>query len=356
MDRALELAARGGRDVMPNPMVGAVVVHNDTIIGEGFHQQYGGPHAEVHAIQSVNDKSLLQDATIYVTLEPCSHFGKTPPCADLLISSGIKHVVVGCKDPNPKVSGSGIKKLQDAGILVTDNIHERECIMLNRRFMLFHKQHRPYIILKWAETADHFIAREDGSSKWISSEFSRRTTHRWRSHEMAILVGTTTARVDDPRLTVRHVEGTNPLRLVIDTRDTLPQTLALFSDEADTWVFTHREERRVGRTTWKHISPNAPLLPQICEHLHSNKILSLIVEGGTQTLNSFIKSELWDEARVFQSQKRFGSGIAAPTIGVPGHTSMPSGRDRIEVFQNPDLAERLGITDSSILRLPEDLL
>lgn len=356
MDRALELAARGGRDVMPNPMVGAVVVHNDTIIGEGFHERYGGPHAEVHAIQSVQDKSLLKEATVYVTLEPCSHFGKTPPCADLLISSGIQHAVVGCKDPNPKVAGTGIRKLQEAGIRVTEHVRERECIMLNRRFILFHRQQRPYIILKWAETADHFIAREDGSSKWISSQFSRRTTHRWRAHEMSILVGTTTARVDDPRLTVRHVEGTNPLRMVIDTKEVLPASLALFNDEADTWIFTHRDERHVGTTSWKHVSPNAPLLPQVCEHLRANKILSVLVEGGAKTLQSFIESGLWDEARVFQSQKKFGSGTLAPTLNVPGHTTMPSGRDRIEVFQHPALAERLGITDSSILRLPEDLL
>jgi diaminohydroxyphosphoribosylaminopyrimidine deaminase/5-amino-6-(5-phosphoribosylamino)uracil reductase len=341
---------------MPNPMVGAVVVHNDTIIGEGFHERYGEPHAEVHAIQSVQDKSLLKEATIYVTLEPCSHFGKTPPCADLLISSGIRHVVVGCKDPNPKVAGTGIKKLQDAGIRVTEHVRERECIMLNRRFILFHTQQRPYIILKWAETADHFIAREDGSSKWISSEFSRRTTHRWRAHEMGILVGTTTARVDDPHLTVRHVEGINPLRLVIDTKETLLPSLALFNNEADTWIFTHRDERQIGTTRWRHVSPNAPLLPQICEHLRANKILSVIVEGGAKTLGSFIESGFWDEARVFQSQKRFESGIRAPILNIPGHTTMPSGRDRIEVFQHPALAQRLGITDSSILRLPEDLL
>lgn len=356
MDRALELAARGGRAVMPNPMVGAVVVHNDTIIGEGFHERYGGPHAEVNAIQSVQNKSLLKEATIYVTLEPCSHFGKTPPCADLLISSGIKHVVVGCEDPNPKVAGSGIKKIQDAGIRVTEHIRERECIMLNRRFVLFHRQQRPFIILKWAETGDRFIAREDGSSRWISSEFSRRTTHRWRALEMSILVGATTARVDNPQLTVRHVEGTHPLRLVIDTRETLPQTLALFQGEVDTWIFTHGHERSIGRTSWKHVSPDTMLIPQICEHLHANKILSLIVEGGAKTLESFIASGYWDEARVFQSQKKFGSGIPAPTLDVSGHTTMPSGRDRIEVFQHPNLAERLGITDSSILRVPEDLL
>ena len=216
MDRALDLAARGGRAVMPNPMVGAVIVHNDTIIGEGYHQLYGGPHAEVFAIRGVQDRSLLKDATIYVSLEPCSHFGKTPPCAELVIESGIRTVVVGCKDPNPKVAGRGIQKLRDAGITVHEGIRERECVMLNRRFMLFQKMQRPYVILKWAETADRFIAREDGSSKWISSEFSRRTTHRWRSQEMSILVGTTTARADNPQLTVRHIEGINPLRIVID--------------------------------------------------------------------------------------------------------------------------------------------
>jgi len=355
MDRALDLAARGGRAVMPNPMVGAVIVHNDTIIGEGYHQLYGGPHAEVFAIQGVQDRSLLKDATIYVSLEPCSHFGKTPPCADLVIESGIRTVVVGCKDPNPKVAGRGIQKLRDAGITVHEGIRERECVMLNRRFMLFQKMQRPYVILKWAETADRFIAREDGSSKWISSEFSRRTTHRWRSQEMSILVGTATARADDPQLTVRHIDGINPLRIVIDRELTLPSNLSLFNNEVETWVFNTHTEKQEGDTAWKKLDPMRAVPEQILAHLFAAKKLSVIIEGGTKTLQSFIDTGLWDEARVFQSKKTFGAGIKAPHLGVQGHTTMPSGKDRIEIFQHPDLAARLGISDSSLLRVEADL-
>jgi len=355
MDRALDLAARGGRPVMPNPMVGAVIVHEDTIIGEGYHQAYGGPHAEVFAVQSVQDRSLLKDSTIYVSLEPCSHFGKTPPCADLIIESGIKSVVVGCKDPNPKVAGQGIQKLRDAGIAVHEGVRERECVMLNRRFILFQRMRRPYVILKWAETADRFIAREDGSSKWISSEFSRRTSHRWRSQEMAIVVGTKTALLDDPRLTVRHVEGSNPLRIVIDTNLTLPSSLALFNNEVETWIFNALFSKKEGMTEWRHLDPARSIPEQILGELFAAKKLSVIIEGGSHTLQRLIEAGLWDEARVFQSKKKFGTGIAAPTLGVEGHTTMPSGKDRIEIFQHPDLASRLGIDDSSILRVEADV-
>ena len=355
MDRALDLAARGGRSVMPNPMVGAVIVHNDTIIGEGYHQAYGGPHAEVFAFEAVTKRELLKDATLYVSLEPCSHFGKTPPCADLVIRSGVRNVVVGCRDPNPKVAGQGIQKLRDAGITVTEGVRERECVMLNRRFILFQRMKRPYVVLKWAETADRFIAREDGSSKWISSEFSRRTTHRWRSQEMSILVGTKTALSDDPHLTVRHVEGIHPLRIVIDTNLTLPTSLALFNNEVETWVFNLSVSKREGLTEWKRFNPDLPLPQQILEELFLVKKLSVLIEGGSRTLQTFIDAGLWDEARVFQSKKVFGKGIPAPLLGVAGHTTMPSGKDRIEIFQHPELASRLGIDDSSMLRVEADL-
>ena len=356
MDRALDLAARGGRSVMPNPMVGAVVVHNDTIIGEGYHQLYGGPHAEVLAVQSVRDRSLLKDSTIYVSLEPCSHFGKTPPCADLIIESGIRHVVVGCRDPNPKVAGRGIQKLQEAGITVHEEVRQRECVMLNRRFILFQRMKRPYVILKWAETADKYIARHDGSSKWISSEFSRRTTHRWRAQEMAILVGTRTALLDDPHLTVRHVEGQNPLRIAIDTNLSLPSSRALFNNEVETWIWNASLAKREHLTEWKRINPDLPITQQILDELFAAHILSVIIEGGARTLQSWIDTDLWDEARVFQSKKVFEQGIPAPTLGIPGHTTMPSGKDRIEIFQHPNLASRLGIHDSSLLRVEADLV
>ena len=355
MERALEIAALGGRAVMPNPLVGAVIVHQGEVIGEGFHARYGGPHAEVHALESVKDRSLLKDATMYVSLEPCAHFGKTPPCADLVVNSGIRRVVVGCLDPNPKVGGKGIQKLRDAGIEVHERVRERECVLLNRRFMTYQILKRPYIILKWAETADRFIARADGSSKWISSEFSRRTTHRWRAQEMSILVGTRTALLDNPRLTVRHVEGTNPLRLVIDRSLSLPDSLLLFDQEAPTWIFNEKFSETVGKTSWKQISGEGFIPQQICDALYSEKIISLLIEGGAHTIQSFIDAGLWDEARVFQSPRTFTTGIPAPILGASGITSMPSGKDRIEVFQHPDLASRLGIRDSTPLKIEDDL-
>jgi len=355
MDRALDLAARGGRSVMPNPMVGAVIVHNDTIIGEGYHQAYGGPHAEAFAFEAVAHQELLKDSTLYVSLEPCSHFGKTPPCADLIIRSGIRNVVVGCKDPNPQVAGQGIKKLRDVGITVHEGIRERECVMLNRRFILFQRMKRPYVILKWAETADRYIAREDGSSKWISSDFSRRTTHRWRSQEMSILVGTRTALLDDPQLTVRHVDGIHPLRIVIDRNLSLPPNLALFNNEVETWVWNRVLNKQEGLTKWKRFHPERPLPEQILTELFAQKRLSVIIEGGSRTLQTFIDAGLWDEARVFQSRKLFQKGLPAPTLSVEGHTTMPSGKDRIEIFQHPDLAARLGIEHSSMLRVETDL-
>jgi diaminohydroxyphosphoribosylaminopyrimidine deaminase/5-amino-6-(5-phosphoribosylamino)uracil reductase len=354
MDHALDLAARGGRSVMPNPMVGAVIVYNDRIIGEGYHQLYGGPHAEVFALEAVRDRSLLKDATLYVSLEPCSHFGKTPPCADLVLKSGIRNVVVGCRDPNPKVAGHGIQTLREAGISVTEGVRERECVVLNRRFILFHRLKRPYVILKWAETADRFIAREDGSSKWISSEFSRRTTHRWRSQEMSILVGTKTALIDDPHLTVRHVEGVNPLRIVIDTNLSLPSSLSLFNNEVETWIFNASVRKQEGVTEWKLYDRDRSLYDQILEELFVAKKLSVFVEGGARTLQGFVDAGFWDEARVFQSKKVFGSGIHAPRLGLAGHTTMPCGKDRIEIFQHPDLATRLGISNPSLLRVEAD--
>jgi diaminohydroxyphosphoribosylaminopyrimidine deaminase/5-amino-6-(5-phosphoribosylamino)uracil reductase len=356
MERALEIAALGGRAVMPNPLVGAVIVHKGEIIGEGYHARYGGPHAEVHALDSVKDRSLLKDATMYVSLEPCAHFGKTPPCADLVANSGIRRVVVGCLDPNPKVGGKGIQKLRDAGIEVHERVRERECVLLNRRFMTYQILKRPYIILKWAETADHFIARADGSSKWISSEFSRRTTHRWRAQEMSILVGTRTALLDNPRLTVRHVEGANPLRIVIDRSLSLPETLHLFDQEVPTWIFNDKLSKTSGTLSWKQLSGEVSIPQQVCDALASEKIISLFIEGGAHTIQSFIDADLWDEARVFQSPRIFTAGIPSPTLGVPRITAMPSGKDRIEVFQHPHLASRLGIRDSSPLTIEDDLV
>jgi diaminohydroxyphosphoribosylaminopyrimidine deaminase/5-amino-6-(5-phosphoribosylamino)uracil reductase len=327
MERALELAALGGRAVMPNPMVGAVVVVDGKIVGEGYHHFYGGPHAEVAAIQSVGDPHILKRATLYVSLEPCSHFGKTPPCADLIIRSQIPTVVVGCRDPFPAVSGRGIQNLKEAGISVVEDVLHDECVDLNRRFMVAHQRKRPYVILKWAETTDGFIARSDYSSKWISCDASRTLTHRWRSEEMSILVGSVTARVDDPELTVRHVTGTNPLRVTVDNNLSLPSSHKLFNDTAETLVFNLERNAIAGRCTWKKYDPNPAMPIAIVQELYALKITSLIVEGGARTLQSFIDLGLWDEARVFISPQTFRLGIKAPLLP---STSTPSSSQAID--------------------------
>ncbi len=313
LQRAMELAALGAGKVSPNPMVGCVIVHNDTIIGEGWHQIYGGPHAEVNAVNSVKNKSLLQESTVYVNLEPCSHFGKTPPCADLLIKNRVKRVVVSNLDYNPVVSGRGMAKLREAGIVVEDGLHSAEGKILNKRFFTFHTEKRPYVILKWAETADGFIARKDFDSKWISNELSRKMVHKWRSEEDAILVGANTAFYDNPQLNVRDWSGKNPLRLVMDRYLRLSGNLNLFSDSGRTIVYNLLKNEEQGNTIFVKVEEQN-LLINILEDLYSRNILSVIVEGGAQILNQFMLQNLWDEARVFKSSASFGSGIEAPRI------------------------------------------
>jgi diaminohydroxyphosphoribosylaminopyrimidine deaminase/5-amino-6-(5-phosphoribosylamino)uracil reductase len=342
MRQAIELAARGGRAVMPNPMVGAVLVCDGQVIGQGYHERYGGPHAEVHAVRSVIDQSLLSRASAYVTLEPCSHFGKTPPCADLIIAARIPHVVVGCRDPFPAVSGNGIQKLRTAGVAVEEGILLPECWWMNRRFLVAHAERRPYIILKWAETSDGFIARDDYSSKWISGELSRELVHRWRSEEMAIMVGTRTALVDDPSLTVRHVNGTNPLRVVLDLDGKIPQTAKLYNDDAPSLFVTERAFEDRDNCECSVVDRNSPIVPQILEQLYARNVTSLIVEGGAVTLQQFLDLGLWDEIRQFQSGVCFGGGIKAPSlVNLPSeaeHSSTPSGSDTLRLFIHPRLA------------------
>jgi diaminohydroxyphosphoribosylaminopyrimidine deaminase / 5-amino-6-(5-phosphoribosylamino)uracil reductase len=308
----LELAASALGKVAPNPMVGAALVYNDQIISKGIHEFYGGPHAEVNALNLELVPEVLNNSHLYVTLEPCNHFGKTPPCTELIIKSGVKNVVIATRDPNPLVCGSGIKKLKENGINVTENILNTEARFLNRRFFTFHQKQRPYIILKWAETSDGFIAREDFSSKWISSEESRNLVHQWRKEEQAVLVGTRTAKFDNPELTVRHVDGRNPLRLVIDRENILPKTLNLWDDQADTICFTTKPRKAYFNEEVHLICHDQDLWEQILAELYKRNIQSLIIEGGRETLNYLIKNNLWDEARVFKSNNEFGSGIKAP--------------------------------------------
>lgn len=332
MQRALELAKLGIGKVSPNPMVGCVIVYEGKIIGEGYHRRYGGPHAEINAIDSVEDKSLLRNATMYVTLEPCSHFGKTPPCADAVIKHELKRVVICNVDPNPLVSGKGIERLKNAGIEVESGIMSAEGKELNRRFFTSYREKRPHIILKWAETSDGFIARENYDSKWISNQYSRQLVHKWRSEEDAIMVGTNTAKWDNPMLTVRDWEGRNPLRIVIDKRLALAPDLHLFNGEEKTLCFT--ETPKKGNPDVEYIYLPSVTNAFILNELHKRGIQSLIVEGGAKLLQSFIDHNLWDEARVFIGEKTFNSGIPAPGLNAGNKTERNIFNDRLTIYRN----------------------
>ncbi len=318
MQRALDLAVLGTGSVSPNPRVGCVVVHEGKIIGEGWHRQYGGPHAEVNAIQSVSDASLLPFSTLYVNLEPCSHFGKTPPCADLLIEKKVKKVVVANLDSNPLVAGSGIKKMRAAGIEVITGVLEKRGRELNKRFFTFVEKQRPYIILKWAQTSDGFMAHENYESKWITGELARQQVHQWRSEEDAVLVGTRTAAHDNPQLTVRDWSGRNPTRVVLDRFLRLSEKLHLFDRSQPTLCYNVLKHEEHSNLKLIRIDEN-DFLPQLLRDLYQRKIQSVIVEGGAQTLCHFINGGVWDEARIFISPRSFIKGIAAPTP--PGRLS-----------------------------------
>ncbi|TPE42720.1 bifunctional diaminohydroxyphosphoribosylaminopyrimidine deaminase/5-amino-6-(5-phosphoribosylamino)uracil reductase RibD [Pontibacter mangrovi] len=313
MRRALELARLGSGYTSPNPMVGCVVVHEGQIIGEGWHQKYGGPHAEVNAIAAVEDKRLLPQSRVYVTLEPCSHYGKTPPCADLLISHGVKDVVICNTDPNPLVAGRGIKKLFETGAQVKVGVLEEEGLELNKRFFTFHTRKRPFILLKWAETADGFIAAANYQQEQISGKLAQRLVHKWRSEEQAILVGSRTALYDNPRLNTRLWSGQNPLRLVIDKQLLLPPHLHLFDGSQPTVVYTYKHQEDRDNLYFVQLREDEPILPQIMEDLHRRNVLSVMVEGGTFLLESLLQANLWDEALVFKNlHKTLPAGIKAP--------------------------------------------
>ncbi len=301
----------------PNPMVGAVLVYKDRIIGEGFHQQYGGPHAEVNCINSVAevDLPLIAKSVLYVSLEPCAHFGKTPPCTDLIIEKKIPTVVIACRDSYEQVNGRGIEKLQTAGINVIAGILEKEALELNKRFFTFHKYHRPYIILKWAQSSDSMIANADHSRVFISNEYTNRLVHKWRSEEAAIVVGTNTALQDDPALTARLWPGNDPIRLVIDRELKLPSTLQLLDGKAKTIVFNALKNGEQGMLSYCKLDQGVNMLPQLLGVLYQRQLMSVIVEGGAKLLQSFIDEGLWDEARVIcNGQLIIGDGIDTPVL------------------------------------------
>ena len=333
MQRCIDLAKKGIRAVAPNPMVGCVLVVEDKIIGEGYHERYGEAHAEVNAINSVSNKSLLKKATLYVSLEPCSHTGKTPPCAELIIKKGIKKVVIGTKDSNPIVGGKGIEKLKNGGVQVEEGILQEQCIELNKRFFTFHEKQRPYVILKWAQTLDGFLdrIREDEKQKinWISEPETKTLVHKWRSEEQSILVGRNTIINDNPSLTVRDYGGMNPIRLVIDSQLQISGALNIYSKDAPTIVFNRIKDKKEDNIEWVKI--NETSTKNILEELYKRGIQSIFVEGGSRTLQYFIIDNVWDEARVVVGQKYFKEGYKAPIINKVPIQSIPFGKDMIHL-------------------------
>lgn len=315
MLRALELAEIGRGKVSPNPMVGCVIVHNGQIIGEGWHQIYGSWHAEVNAVNSVKDKSKLLESTVYVTLEPCAHFGKTPPCADLLVQHRVKKVVICNDDPFPLVAGKGIEKLKNAGIEVERGLLAEKGRALNARFFTYVEKKRPYLILKWAETADGFIAGANYEAIKISKELSHKIAHKWRSEEDAIMVGTNTARYDNPKLNTREWKGTkNPIRIVVDKQLQLPQSLNLFDNTQETLIFNEITDKSEDKNTYIKVEFGDEFIDNVLNELYKRKIQSIYVEGGTALLQSFIDAQAFDEIRVFRSAKQLYKGIAAPRL------------------------------------------
>ncbi len=338
MQRCLELAAKGMGHVAPNPMVGCVIVRDHVVVSEGYHETYGAPHAEPNAIRQLSDE-VLRESTLYVNLEPCSHYGKTPPCADLIIHKGIRKVVVGSPDPNPLVAGKGIQKLKDAGIEVVHGVLEEQCRELNKRFYMFHENKRPYIILKWAQTGDSFISRwplpESKEDNWITGAESKALSHQWRSEEQAILIGYNTLVNDDPLLTTRLAQGSNPLRLILTRETDLPSHLQVFNNkDAKTLVLNGVKSEmkhfvEYVKIDWKN------KVKEVLDLCYARQIASVIVEGGTNTIYNFMNQDLWDEARVFVNPtKQFTHGIHAPEIGLKGHKPVTVGNDLLYTIKN----------------------
>ncbi|WP_410504196.1 bifunctional diaminohydroxyphosphoribosylaminopyrimidine deaminase/5-amino-6-(5-phosphoribosylamino)uracil reductase RibD [Flavobacterium sp. J49] len=337
--RCIQLAKNGLGNTYPNPLVGSVIVYDGKIIGEGWHRKAGEAHAEVNAINSVKDKSLLTKSTIYVSLEPCSHFGKTPPCCDLIIKHKIPKVVIGTVDPNSKVAGAGIKRLIENGCHVTVGILEKECNELNKRFFTFHKKKRPFIILKWAESKDGFIApltKEKKEPVWISNVFSRQLTHKWRSEEQAILVGTQTVLDDNPKLDVRDWTGENPIRIVLDRTGKITTDYDVKDEKTKTIVFTEQENLISGENIiFESVIFDKQLTQKIIGILYQYNIQSVIVEGGNKTLQTFIDNNLWDEARVFIGNIALDEGIKAPLLSGISKTDDIKD-DQLKLFLNHD--------------------
>lgn len=320
IQRALQLAENGLGNTMPNPMVGCVIVGNGSIIAEGWHYKSGMPHAEVCAIQAVKDPSLLHEATLYVTLEPCAHHGKTPPCIDLILQKKIPRVVIGIRDPHSKVNGLGIQCLKEAGVQVIENILEAACYDLNRRFFTFHQKHRPYILMKWAETFDGFmdIPRHEKTPNipfWISNIYSRQLTHKWRTEEASVLIGTKTVLDNNPQLNTRDWRGKNPIRIILDRQLSIPESYAIYNNKQTTLIFTEKEKKSDRENvTFIPLNFDRNLLKNLLDELYKRNIQSIIIEGGKKILEAFIEERLWDEARIFTGEILLNEGLKAPKI------------------------------------------
>jgi len=336
MRRALELAELGRGQVAPNPLVGCVITYKGKIIGEGWHQVYGEAHAEVNAVNSVADKSLLPQATAYVTLEPCAHHGKTPPCANMLVREGVGKVVVALEDPNPLVGGKGLTILRDGGVEVVTGVLREEARSQNRKFLTRQLTQRPYLVLKWAQTADGFIARENGDSKWISNGQARQWVHRWRAEEPAILVGSQTVKQDDPALTVRDWSGTHPTRIVLDRSGSLTADYQIFDGSVPTRLYTQQTDFSLTNTEVVPITGN-DFLHEVLADIHKAKLDSVFIEGGAQVMQAFIAAGLWDEARVFTApHTQFGKGISAPHLNGARGETISVGDNELTIIENPD--------------------
>jgi len=342
MSRCLELAKLGRGTAAPNPMVGAVIVHDGRIIGEGYHHRCGEAHAEVNAVNAVSDQSLLKESTIYVNLEPCAHVGRTPACSTMIIQNKIPKVVIGCVDSFAKVSGKGIEMLKKAGVEVVVGVLEQESLDLNRRFFTFYQKKRPYIILKWAETQDGFIDYDRTSSNkhkaaWITNDLSRALVHKWRTEESAFWVGTQTVIKDNPQLNVRAWAGRSPLRITFDRKGVLDEDSHFLDDSQATLIFTEKKTKKNYRQTeFVEIDSRKDINLQILEELYHREVQSVVVEGGRQLLDSLISSNLWDEARVFVGDKYFKSGVKAPIFKAEPQKKIDLAETSLTFYRNPN--------------------
>ena len=337
MFRCLELARLGREKAAPNPVVGAVLVHQDRIIGEGFHREYGKSHAEVNCIHSVagQDRPLISQSTLYVSLEPCAHFGKTPPCTDLIIENKIPRVVVGCSDPFAAVDGKGIEKLRIAGVEVATGVLENECRAINQYFFHYHQHKRPYIILKWAQSADARMAGRGPGRTYITNLYTNRLVHQWRSEVMAIMVGSNTVSIDDPELTTRHWPGRHPVRVVIDTDGLVEPPRKIFNDAAPTLIYHRNADEQKGNVSYIQLQ-SGDTIGQVIRSLYERNIHSVMVEGGAKLLQSFIAAGLWDEARVITNNAlTIGEGLSAPALDHAGQIGTDQvGTDTIRIYQH----------------------